>query len=164
VWVRRESPTPDGFTARTTTTDGEGRYSFPNVPAGRSYTVTPAKLGYQFTPSNQPLAGLSADQMAVNFPVKVYSVGGRVTRAGTTHGLGGVTVTLTSPMPAGFPARTAQTNSLGYYLFTDLPAGRNYTLKPARTGFTFSPAAHDVAKLGGHVPAGASTSFTGTVP
>ncbi|HWT03643.1 MAG TPA: SBBP repeat-containing protein [Pyrinomonadaceae bacterium] len=164
VTVKLESPAPTGFAARMTTTDAEGRYSFPNLPAGRSYTVTPSKLGYQFAPASQPLADLSADRPGVNFPVKVYSVGGRVTRAGTTHGLGGVTVTLTSPVPAGFPARTAQTNSLGYYLFTDLPAGRNYTLKPARTGLTFSPAEHDVAKLGGHTPAGAATSFTGTGP
>ncbi len=164
VTVRLTSPTPAGFTPRTATTDDAGVYSFPNLPAGRNYMVTPVKTGYRFTPVQQSLSNLNANQTTVNFLVTVYSISGRVTRPGTTTGIGAVTITLTSPTPAGFPARTAQTSSTGYYTFTNLPAGRNYTLKPAKTGFTFSPTSRSILSLTGDIPAGASTSFTGTGP
>jgi len=164
VTVRLTSPTPAGFTERTATTDSAGVYSFQNVPAGRTYTVTPVKPGFQFTPASKSLADLSANQIAVGFLVKAYSISGRVTRTGTTTGISAVTVSLTSPTPAGFAARTAQTSSTGYYTFTNVPAGRNYTLKPAKTGFTFSPTARSITSLSGNITAGASTSFTGTGP
>ncbi|HEY0376092.1 MAG TPA: SBBP repeat-containing protein [Pyrinomonadaceae bacterium] len=164
VTMKLESPTPAGFAARTATTSSTGAYSFPNVPAGRSYTVTPIKNGYQFTPASKSLANLSASQTGLNFSVKVYSISGRVVRAGTSTGIGAVTVTLTSPTPAGFPVRTAQTTSTGYYTFTTLPAGRNFTLKPTKSGFTFSPTSRSITNLSGNVPAGPSTSFTGTGP
>jgi hypothetical protein len=164
VTVRLASPTPAGFAERTTTTTSNGTYSFPNVPAGRSYTVMPVKSGYQFTPASKSLSGLSANQTAVNFLVTAYSVSGRVVRAGTTTGVGAMTLTLTSPTPAGFPARTTQTGSSGYYTFTNLPAGRNYTLKPAKSGFTFSPTTRSITNLSGSIPPGASTNFTGTGP
>ncbi len=164
VTVKLESPTPGGFTARGTTTNSAGAYSFPNVLAGRSYTVTPVKAGYQFTPVGASLADLSADHTNVNFAVKVYSITGRVVRAGTSTGIGAVTLTLTSPTPGNFAARTAQTSSTGYYTFTNLPAGRSYTLKPAKSGFTFSPATRGLTNLSANVPAGTSTSFTGAGP
>ncbi len=164
VTVRLASPTPAGFAERTTTTTSNGTYSFLNVPAGRSYTVMPVKSGYQFTPASKSLLDLSAHQTAVNFLVTVYSVSGRVVRAGTTTGIGAVTLTLASATPAGFPARTAQTGSAGYYKFTNLPAGRNYTLKPAKSAFTFSPTSRTILSLSGNIPAGTSTSFTGTEP
>lgn len=164
VTVKLESPTPAGFASRTTTTGSQGAYSFANVPAARDYTVTPAKTGYQFTPASKSLTNLSAGQTAVNFAVKVYSITGRVTLSGTTTGISVVTMTLTSPTPANFPARTAQTGNTGYYTFTNLPAGRNYSIKPSKSGFTFAPAARSFTNLSGNIPAGASTSFTGTGP
>ncbi len=162
VTVRLTSPTPVGFTARTTTTSSTGAYSFLNVPAGRNYTVTPTKTGYLFTPASKSLLNLSTNQTAVNFLVKVYSITGRITRTGTTAGISAVTVTITSPVPAGFPARTAQTNSSGIYTFTNLPAGRNYTLKPTKNRFGFSPATRSITNLSSNIPAGAYTNFTGT--
>ena len=164
VPVYLASPDPAGFAARITKTTSTGAYSFINVPASRSYFVQPEKPGYQFTPWYSYLWDLSANQTGVNFLVEVHSVSGRVTRAGTTKGVGAVTLTLTSPTPAGFPARTTQTGSSGYYTFTNLPAGRNYTLKPAKSGFTFSPTARTILNLSGNIPAGVSTSFTGTGP
>ena len=164
VTVKLVSPAPAGFTTRATTTDSAGAYSFSNVPAGRDYIVTPTKAGYQFMPTSRPLTNLSADQTTVNFLVKVYSITGRITRTGTTTGIGAVTVRLTSPTPAGFPTRMVQTSSTGTYTFTTLPAGRNYTIKPTKTGFTFSPTTQSITNLSGNVPAGASTNFTGTGP
>jgi hypothetical protein len=164
VTVRLSSPSPAGFTTRSTLTSSTGAYSFTNVPPGRSYVVTPSKAGYQFTPANKSLTSLAANQTAVNFQVKVYSIGGRVTRTGTTTGLASVTMTLTSPSPANFAARAVLTNSTGNYTFTNVPAGRNYTIKPTKSGFTFSPASRSISNLSTNVAAGAATNFTGTGP
>ncbi|MGB7924354.1 MAG: glycoside hydrolase family 30 beta sandwich domain-containing protein [Pyrinomonadaceae bacterium] len=164
VTVKLASLTPAGFTTRTATTNSAGAYSFTVVPAGRNYTVTPTKSGYQFNPASRSLTNLSANQTATNFAVKVYSISGQLTRTGTTTGISAATVTLTSPSPAGFPARTAQTGSLGNYKFTNLPAGRNYTIKPTKSGFTFSPPTRSITNLSSNLPAGASTNFTGTGP
>jgi glucosylceramidase len=164
VTVKLASLTPAGFTTRTATTSSTGAYSFTMVPAGRNYTVTPTKAGYQFTPASKSLANLSANQTAY-FQVKVYSITGRITRANTTTGIGGVTVTVTSPTPAGFTSLTKQTNSEGYYTFwMSLPAGRNYTIKPTKSGFTFTPTTRSISNLSGNIPAGPSTNFTGTGP
>lgn len=164
VTVKLSSPSPAGFATRTAQTNSSGAYSFANVPAGRSYVVTPTKSGYQFNPASRSLSGLATNQTAVNFLVKVYTVSGRVTRTGTTTGLGGVTMTLTSPTPANFAARTVLTGSAGNYTFTDVPAGRNYTIKPARSGFTFTPTTRSIQNLSGNLAAGAATNFTGSGP
>ena len=162
VSMKLTSPTPAGFTPITVTTSSTGAYSFTNVPAGRNYTVTPSKTGYQFTPTSKSLTNLSANQTGVNFAVKVYSISGRVIKAGTTTGISGVTMTLTSPTPAGFAARTVMTSSTGVYTFTNLPAGRSYTIKPTKSGFTFNPVTRSFTNLSANQPVGPATSFTGT--
>ena len=164
VTVTLTSPTPAGFAPRTATTDSNGAYSLANVPAGRDYIVTPTKPGHQFTPTTKSLTNLSANQTTVNFTVVFYSITGRITRTGTTTGISGVTVTITSPTPANFPARTVQTGPLGNYVFTKLPAGRDYTIEPAMTGYTFTPTTQSIMNLSGNIAAGSSTNFTGTGP
>ena len=56
-------------------------------------------------------------------------------------------MTLTSPTPAGFNPRTVQTNSTGNYSFANVPAARNYTLKPSKSGYTFTPVSKSYANL-----------------
>jgi Glycoside hydrolase family 44/Carboxypeptidase regulatory-like domain len=92
----------------------------------------------------------------------VYSISGRVTQAGTSTGIGQVTMTLTSPTPTGFAPRTAQTDSAGNYTFANLPAGRSYTIKPTKTGYTFSPPTRSITNLNANIPASTATSFSGT--
>ena len=162
VTITLSSLTPAGFPTQTVTTNSTGAYSFTDVPSGRNYKVTATKEGYQFLPLNKSLTNLSDNQTAVNFAVKVYSISGRVIKSGTTTGISSVKITLTSPTPAGFAARTALTNSTGNYTFTNLPAGRGYTLKPTKTGFTFTPATRSITNLNKNVPAGAATNFTGS--
>jgi hypothetical protein len=164
VTVKLTSPSPAGFAPRTATTNSSGVYSFPNLPPGRNYIVTPTKPGYQLTPTSKAINNLSANQTAVDFAVKVNSITGRITRTNTTTGISAVTMTLTSPAPANFPARTLRTDSTGTYTFTNLPAGRNYTIKPVRNGFTFTPQTRSITNLSNNIPAGASTNFTGAGP
>ncbi|HYG79836.1 MAG TPA: carboxypeptidase regulatory-like domain-containing protein, partial [Pyrinomonadaceae bacterium] len=163
VTVRLTRKTPAGFVPETTTTDN-GVYSFPNVPAGLTYTVTPALPGFRFEPVSRSVVNLSGNQTAVNFSVKFYSIKGRVTRAGTATGIGGVTITLTSTTFPGFQARTTATDSNGYYTVPYLLAGNSYTLKPEKTGFTFSPGMRSVTNLSGNLPARPYTGFTATGP
>ena len=162
VTVTLTSSTPAGFAPRTVTTSSTGAYSFTGVPAGRNYKVTPTKTGYRFTQTSRSFANLSANQTAVNFFVEVYSISGRITQRGTTTGISAVTVMLSSPTPAGYAARSTRTTSTGDYKFMNLPAGRNYTIKPAKSGFTFTPASRSITNLSGNISAGASSNFTGT--
>jgi hypothetical protein len=164
VTVKLTSPGQPAFAPQTLTTTSTGAYAFEYLTPGRNYTVTPTKRGYQLTPVSRSISHLSANQTAVDFTVKAYSIAGRITRPHTTTGIGAVTVTLTSPSPAGFAARTVRTDSAGKYNFTTLPAGRNYTIKVLKSGFTFTPATRSFATLSSNIPAGAATSFTGAGP
>jgi len=83
---------------------------------------------------------------------------------GTTTGLASVKMTLTSPTPANFAARTVLTSSTGYHTFTNVPAGRNYTIKPTRSGFTFTQTTRSISNLSGNLAAGTATNFTGSGP
>jgi subtilisin-like proprotein convertase family protein len=164
VALKLTSPTPAGFAPRTVYSNSAGNYTFTNVPIGRNYTLTATKAGYQFIPSSKSLPNLSANQTDVNFVVKVHTIHGRVVRTGTTTGIGAVTMTLTSPTPSGFAPRKAQTTTNGYYTFANVPAGRNYTIKPAKSGYTFSPATRSITNLSGNIPVGPSSNFSGTGP
>jgi hypothetical protein len=167
--VTLTSPTPAGFAPRKFTTTSNGNYSFANLPAGRAYKITPTKVNYNFTPLVRSYSNLSANQTAQNFAatLKKYSISGRVVSARATYGLGGVTMTLTSPTPAGFAPRNVTTLSDGSYAFPFLPAGRNYTIKPAKTGYTFNPVSRSFLNLSANIPVGPATRFAGaggTVP
>jgi len=52
----------------------------------------------------------------------------------------------------------------GNYTFTNVPAGRKYTIKPAKGGFAFSPTARSISNLSANVAAGAATNFKGSGP
>jgi hypothetical protein len=164
VTMTLTSPTPAGFTPRQVTTTSTGSYSFTNLPAGRTYKLTPAKINYSFTPVSRSYTNLAANQTLQNFAaaLKTYGISGRVTVAGTTTAISGVTMTLASPTPTGFAPRTTTTASDGSYLFSGLPAGRNYTIKPAKSGYTFSPVNRSFTNLSANYPISAATSFTGS--
>jgi hypothetical protein len=59
--------TLSGSQASTTTTDADGRYAFPGLGAGGTYTVTPSLATFAFNPSNQTFADLQANQFASFF-------------------------------------------------------------------------------------------------
>jgi len=63
------------------------------------------------------------------------SVGGRILNQ-SGRAIKGVAVTLTSPDGAG---RTALTNSLGDYVFEDVPLGITYTIRPSLRHYSFTP-------------------------
>jgi hypothetical protein len=53
-----------GSQSRTATTDANGAFSFASLAAGGTYTVTPSKSGYTFTPTDTFFSALGANQIA----------------------------------------------------------------------------------------------------
>jgi transglutaminase-like putative cysteine protease len=121
-----------GASSGTVTTNASGGYSFTGLTDG-SYTITPNKSGYDFSPpsSAQTLSG--ADITGVNFAASplTYSISGAVSLSGTA--LQGVNMTL-----AGASSETVTTNASGGYSFTGLANG-SYTITPDKFGYDFSP-------------------------
>ncbi|MFC1508912.1 putative Ig domain-containing protein [Candidatus Omnitrophota bacterium] len=102
-------------------------YSF-TVNHGGTYTVTPSKTGYTFTPSVVTYENVTADVMQnIDGVLNMYRISGIVT------GSDGVMVTL-----SGDASDSQNVNSGESYSFTAAYGG-TYTITPSKTGYTFSP-------------------------
>jgi len=55
-----------GSPSAVTSADASGAYAFPGLPAG-TYTVTPSRSGYVFTPASAPVTITSADITGIDF-------------------------------------------------------------------------------------------------
>ena len=157
--------TLSGGTSKTTTTDEDGEYSFSDLSSS-TYTITPSKLGYAFTPSSKQVTASCAVQLGVDFTATTsgttYSISGKVTLSGS--GLSGVTMTL-----SGSGSETTETDSSGDYTFSGLSNG-TYTITPSKSGYTFTPVSKSVTISGSNktgqnftATAIATYSISGTV-
>ena len=147
--------TLSGGKSGTTITDASGNYTFTGLDNG-SYTITPSRTGFTFSPASSPQNVSGADITAVNFtatavPVVTHSISGQVTMTGS--GLSGVTMAL-----SGASSATTTTNASGDYTFTGLANG-SYTITPSRTGFNFSPTSSPQTVSGADITA---VNFTAT--
>ncbi|MFI5088964.1 MAG: DUF4082 domain-containing protein [Terriglobales bacterium] len=117
-----------GASTATVTADTSGNFSFTGLANG-SYTVTPSKTGFTFTPASQPATVNNANVTALNFSTGTFSI------SGTISGTGGnaATVNLT-----GTSSATVTADASGNYTFSGLNAG-SYTVTPSKSGFTFTP-------------------------
>ena len=66
-----------GTATASTTADAAGNFTFTNLPNG-SYTVTPSKAGFTFTPANQPVSISNASVSGVNFSIQTSTGGGTI--------------------------------------------------------------------------------------
>jgi hypothetical protein len=141
-----------GTQSGTTTTNASGDFLFANLPAGGTYTVNGSKTHYAFS-SSVSFTDLSADQTA-NFMATLnrHNITGRASGPGG-GGLAGVTLTL-----VGAQTTTTTTDSNGTYAFVNLPAGDNYTIRPSKTSYSWSPQSLTFNDLGSNQTA----NFTGT--
>ena len=97
-----------GAATGTTTTDASGNYSFSGLQNG-SYTVTPTKTGFTFSPANAAVTVNGANVPGNNFAataVPTWSISGTIT------GATGVTVAL-----SGAATGTTTTDASGDYQF-----------------------------------------------
>jgi hypothetical protein len=137
-----------GVNSATTITDANGNYAFTGLANG-SYTVTPSKAGFTFSPASSPQTVSGADIPGVNFiataaQASTFSISGQVTSSGS--GLSGVTVAL-----SGASSATTITGANGNYAFTGLYNG-SYTISPSRKGFTFNPTSRAETVSGANTP------------
>jgi carboxypeptidase family protein len=131
-----------GPVSQNVTADASGNYTFSGLPAG-SYTVTPTKTGFVFSPASQAVSITTANIINVNFSATpTFSVFGTITPS--TSG-SGTTVTLSG---AGSATTTADTS--GNFTFSGLVNG-TYTITPSKTGFTFTPASQTATVNGANL-------------
>ena len=135
------------------TTDANGYYRYTGVAHGTSYSLTPSKSGYTFSPASASgtLTGNLSQNFAATAATQTYTVQGRV-KLSNNQGLDGVTIEL---RPLG---RSMATVSGGYWGFSNVPNGTSYTVVPSKTGYTFSPASVSGTLSGGN----AEVNFTAT--
>jgi hypothetical protein len=136
----------------STTTDTIGNYAIANLAAG-SYTITPTRSGYTFSPVNRAVTIGSANVTGQNFTgtaaTTTYSISGSVTSSGGA-GISGVIVST--------GAASATTNASGAYTISNL-ANATYTLTPSLSGYTFSPTSLSATVSGANLT---GRNFTGT--
>jgi hypothetical protein len=139
--------TLSGAGTASVTADTSGNYTFPNLTNG-SYTVTPTKSGFTFSPASLPVTVNGANVTSVNFTATggtlTWSISGTIS---PTAGGAGATVTL-----SGAANATATTDGSGNYTFTGLVNGA-YTITPSNAGFNFSPASQAITVNGANIPA-----------
>jgi trimeric autotransporter adhesin len=146
------SGTVSGATSVTVACTGQtsvttsGAYTFSGLSNG-TYTVTPNKSGYTFSPASYSVTISGANATGKDFTATAattYSI------SGTVSGATSVTVACTG--------QTSVTTS-GAYTFSGLSNG-TYTVTPSKTGYTFSPASYSVTISSANVT---GKDFTGTV-
>ncbi len=129
------------------TTSATGAYTISGLAAG-SYTVTPSRSGYTFSPVSTSATVSSANVTGINFTataVATYSISGS---AGTS----GATVT------AGTASATSDASN--NFTIASLAAG-TYTVTPTKSGCTFSPASQSVTISSASVT---GVNFTASCP
>jgi len=124
-----------------------GTYSF-TVNSGGSYTVTPTKTGYTFTPASQTFNNVTSNQQQ-DFIASIVTY----TISGTIMGTDGVTVTL-----SGNASGSQVVDDGGTYSFT-VDSGGSYTITPTKSGYTFTPASQTF----NNVTSNQTQNFTATI-
>ena len=124
-------------------TDANGNYAFLNLNPGGSFTLTPSRTNFTFSPTSQTVNNLSQDQ-TVNFTGSVNQIvlDGKIKDANGA-GVSGVTVSL-----SGSQTASVLTTTSGTYTFSNLNAGGSYTITPSRNSDVFTPTSKTYNNLG----------------
>jgi hypothetical protein len=155
----------NGSTIATTTSASDGSYSFSNVSAG-TYTVTnstarPTQPVTNLDPASRTFTVNGAAVTLGRFAL--YSIFGTVkapnTVGGTAVAQANVTVTLVNQNNVAVATRTTDSN--GHYEFR-LQRGATFTLKAAKSGFTFADVQRTLPTSGQTFSPCARANFTGT--
>ena len=139
-----------GATTATVTASTSGVYSF-SVPNG-SYTITPTKAGFAYTPASQAVTVSGANKTANFSSAQIFTISGTISGTGGS----GATVTLT-----GAATASATANASGGYSFTVVNG--SYTVTPTKAGFVFTPASQAVTVSGANKTANFSSAQTFTI-
>ena len=159
-----------GSIVETTTTNGDGTYSFNSVTPG-SYTIQQVQLGGygSSTPVNRAVTVTSAGLLNQNFGNTVASLSGIVYFDSNANGvqetgepgISGTLITLTGIDVLGSPVSlTTTTDSNGRYTFSNLLAG-NYTLTQTQPA-AYNQGSNTVGSVGGIL--GPGIDIISTIP
>ena len=120
----------------TTTTDTSGSYFLSGLDAG-SYTLTPTRTNFVFTPASLNVTVSNANLSGQDFSgtQTSYSVTGKIVDAQSSP--------MTDVTVSDGAGHTTATDATGVYVLNGLSNG-SYTLVPTRRGYTFTPASHSV--------------------
>ncbi len=121
-----------GAASASTVTDSTGHFTFAGLGNG-TYTVTPSRAGFAFSPASTSVAVNGADVGAGEFRAsavaRTFTVSGRI----DGPGMAGVALALEGPVSG-----STTSGDDGKFAFTGLAAG-DYRITPRRDGFRFSP-------------------------
>ncbi|MCK5600091.1 carboxypeptidase regulatory-like domain-containing protein [bacterium] len=145
-----------GDATENTTTDGSGNFSFSNLDAGCTYVVSVSRPFSFSTILNHTYSPLSGNVIDCDFDVQLYryDISGNI-QDGASSPISGVTVNLT-----GDTTLNTVTDGVGYYEFSDLPAGATYTATPTSDYYSFAPTERNYPALDAD---NNSQDYTGTL-
>ncbi|NIA04205.1 MAG: hypothetical protein GWP09_02535, partial [Nitrospiraceae bacterium] len=126
-------------------TSSTGYYEFSNILSIGSYTITPTKTNYLFTPDTRTYSMLTNDITDADFAGVHYQgtmISGVIVDTDTSTGIYGVTVSI-----SGSETTSLLTSSTGYYTFTGLEPMGNYTIIPSTPTYSFTPTERTYDKL-----------------
>ena len=134
-----------GPVTRLVAVDPAGAFTFNAIPNG-TYTITPSRANYTFTPATRSVTVSGASVTGVNFtadPVPTWSISGSASAGGS-----GATLSISG-------GTTVVADGSGNYSAAGLLDG-TYTVTPSKAGYTFVPASATVTIAGGNMPDPAS--------
>jgi outer membrane protein assembly factor BamB len=140
--------------AQSAVTGSDGSYAVTDVPSG-TYTLTPSKWGYTFSPPNMLVRVSTDDVIDRNFaasPAPTHVVSGSVAFGGDP--LPGVSIMFS---PGGLQVWTLSDGTYSANVQSGI-----YTLTPSKAGYAFTPTQQTVIVSGEDVP-GKDFSATATV-
>jgi len=141
-----------GAATAATTADSSGNFTFTGLANG-TYTVTPNRAGYTFSPSSLGVTVNGANittGLSFTATASTFSISGTITPAA---GGSGATVSL-----SGAATATTTADSSGNFTFTGVSNG-GYVVTPSRTGYTFTPTSGSATVNGANVT---GVNFTAT--
>lgn len=135
--------TLSGAATAAVTADASGNYQFSGLANG-SYTVTPSKAGFNFTPVSGPVNINGVNVSGVNFAAtaQTWKLSGTISPSSLGSG---ASVTL-----SGTSNATTTADASGNFTFSGLGNGA-YTVIPSKTGFNFSPSSQAANVNGANV-------------
>jgi hypothetical protein len=143
--------------AGTEYSDGSGNYTFSHLANG-SYTITPSRSGYTFSPASQTVA-INNNGAVVNFtasPIPSYAVSGTVSSANGA-GLAGAAVSVASAA-TGAAVSSQLTDGAGHFAIAGLNNGGYVVTVSHPDGYSFTPASQSVTVSNGNVSANFAAS------
>jgi hypothetical protein len=129
-----------GPVSRLVAVDAAGAFTFSAIPNG-SYTITPSRTNYTFTPATQTVTVSGASVTGVAFtaqPVPTWSISGSVSAAAS-----GATISISG-------GTSVIADASGSYSAAGLLDGA-YTVTPSKAGYTFAPSSATITIAGGNV-------------